>query len=328
MAAQILFKIVCPSCEAEVPIRDESRIGKKIECPKCKFRFVVEEPGHEGEAAPAPKKPAKKKSNATMLIGAGVGSVAVIVLAVVGYLMMSGGDEKKPLPKANALASANPTKTDTAATTDGAAPEKSGDTAKTDGKATDAPKAETPVVVQSEQPVPAAGTSGDITNMLPNETMSAAVINIDKLKFSTLGEQLFESKIGFRPGAFKEKMGIGIDEMVKYVRGENPEQKWSFNVIRTSKPVSIKELEKVLNFKKGSKSPIKGRAYYEIPQNDLLDNLGTALNSDLELRQAKEKKDDPVSPLGLLLRRNVENARTAIADTRRPDLGRGPGVRP
>ena len=95
MAAQVLFKIACPSCEAQVPVRDETLIGKKVECPKCKYRFVVEEPdgaGGGGVATPAKKKPAKKKSNNMLLIGGGVGALAVVVLGVVGYMLMFGGE--------------------------------------------------------------------------------------------------------------------------------------------------------------------------------------------------------------------------------------------
>ncbi|MCI0743697.1 MAG: hypothetical protein L0Y72_32095 [Gemmataceae bacterium] len=44
MAIGTSFKQQCPSCEALVPVRDGSLIGKKIECPKCKYRFVVESP--------------------------------------------------------------------------------------------------------------------------------------------------------------------------------------------------------------------------------------------------------------------------------------------
>jgi hypothetical protein len=307
MAAQILFKTTCPSCEAQVPIRDESRIGKKVECPKCKFRFVVEEPaeGLDEPAAPAKKKPAKKKSNTTLMIGAGVGTVAVLVLLVVGYFLIFGGDDsaKKPITKTNPVASNLAAKPDGTAKAETTPAEKTGDQAKADSANADAAKTDAAAApaVQSEQPIPAPGASGDITNLLPNESMSVAAINMEKLRFSTLGEQLFESKVGFRPNAFKEKLGIAIDEMVKFVRGENPEQKWSFNIIRTAKPVNIKDLEKVLQFEKGAKSPIRGRAYYKIPQNDLLDNLGTALKSDAELRKDPDKKEEPAAPLALTL---------------------------
>src|SRR5260221_9894346 len=46
MASQTQFKQQCPSCEAMVPIKDPSLVGKKVDCPKCKYRFVVEDPGN------------------------------------------------------------------------------------------------------------------------------------------------------------------------------------------------------------------------------------------------------------------------------------------
>jgi transposase-like protein len=59
-APVLSFKVVCPSCEAFVSVRDRSLIGKKIDCPKCKYRFVVEDdaktaPPAARRAAPAPK---------------------------------------------------------------------------------------------------------------------------------------------------------------------------------------------------------------------------------------------------------------------------------
>src|SRR5260221_14572694 len=44
------FKQQCPSCEAQVPIRDDGLIGRKIDCPKCKYRFTVEAPPEEDDA--------------------------------------------------------------------------------------------------------------------------------------------------------------------------------------------------------------------------------------------------------------------------------------
>jgi len=42
MATLTSFKQQCPSCEAMVPVKDKSLVGRKIDCPKCKYRFVVE----------------------------------------------------------------------------------------------------------------------------------------------------------------------------------------------------------------------------------------------------------------------------------------------
>ena len=44
MAIGTSFKRRSESCEAMVPVRDASLVGKKIECPKCKDKFMVQAP--------------------------------------------------------------------------------------------------------------------------------------------------------------------------------------------------------------------------------------------------------------------------------------------
>ena len=61
MATSASFKQQCPSCEAWVPIKDSSLIGRKIDCPKCKYRFVVEDPVAKDKKAVAAEK-AKRKT--------------------------------------------------------------------------------------------------------------------------------------------------------------------------------------------------------------------------------------------------------------------------
>src|SRR5256885_4216299 len=100
MAAQILFKVACPSCDAQIPVRDSKLVGRKVACPTCKYPFVVENPdGFEaidddapaakprkgGDDGEAPRKPKKKAPNNGMKIGLAVGGVAVVVLLVAGY---------------------------------------------------------------------------------------------------------------------------------------------------------------------------------------------------------------------------------------------------
>src|SRR3954451_11970668 len=51
------FKVQCPSCEAQVLIKNPSLVGSKVECPKCKYRFKVEAPADE------PAKDAGKKDS-------------------------------------------------------------------------------------------------------------------------------------------------------------------------------------------------------------------------------------------------------------------------
>ncbi|MBX7106158.1 MAG: hypothetical protein K1X57_18910, partial [Gemmataceae bacterium] len=298
MAAQVLFKSACPSCEALLPIRDEGMIGKKVECPKCKYKFVVEEPSGFSPAdsgnGDTPKKAKKKaKSNTPMLIGAGVGTIAIVALAGVAYLVFGGGDPPKPAPRPAPVVASN----NTPAADNPAGTQQPTDTPpKTDAPPAGATNTETPVVnVKQADPVPPAGTVGDITNLLPNDSQMIVEINLDKLRFSTFGEQMFESKVGFRPDAFKEKIGIGHDDMLKLVHAENTEQKWAFNVLRTLKPVDMKDLQKVLIMKKGPKSPINGREYWELGPNQILDNISAALKPEAEIRSRRDKSAGAMS---------------------------------
>jgi DNA-directed RNA polymerase subunit RPC12/RpoP len=91
--ANVRYSVECPSCDAAVPIRSSSMIGRKTECPKCKFRFVVPEPPEEGDAkggkAKKGNKSAAKKGNKTIVYaGAGLGVLAVVLLVVAGIFLM------------------------------------------------------------------------------------------------------------------------------------------------------------------------------------------------------------------------------------------------
>lgn len=303
MASTTTFKQSCPSCEAMVPIRDPGLIGKKVECPKCKYRFVVEEPeDFEPSTAPArggnrPRPKAKKQSgsNSTLIIGLGLGAVIVVLLVVGGIFMFGNKEDSKPKSSgSNPAVASNTTPTNPTPTP---APTDSAPAASTLGDPTQ-PGLPTQPTTWPGGPV------AEITNLLPNDSQMVLAVNMDKLRYSTLGRQAFESRYGFRPNMFKERLGIAIEDMDQYLRAENVELKWGFNVIRTKKdkPVRLEELKKVLDLKKVTKGPIKGRDYYQVPPNDLLDNLGQILQSELETKEAKApKKNMDSGPLGLVL---------------------------
>jgi len=123
MATETL-KVQCPSCDAAIAAK-QSQVGKKIECPKCKNRFLVEavagvapvEPkgsaakkppkkpvavvqeDDEQDDAPTPtKKGGKKKivaksgGNIKVLIGAGIGVLALSALLAGGVFILNGND--------------------------------------------------------------------------------------------------------------------------------------------------------------------------------------------------------------------------------------------
>ncbi len=63
MATSTSFKQECPSCEALVPIKDASLVGRKIDCPKCKFRFTVAAPAAPEETEEDAKPAKNGKAN-------------------------------------------------------------------------------------------------------------------------------------------------------------------------------------------------------------------------------------------------------------------------
>src|SRR5258708_15192102 len=72
MAASAGFKQQCPSCEAMVPIKNRTLIGKKIDCHKCKYRFVVEDPGEDEEDADEAVETSSAKGDKKKVGAAGV----------------------------------------------------------------------------------------------------------------------------------------------------------------------------------------------------------------------------------------------------------------
>src|SRR5205823_11384677 len=112
-------------------------------------------------------------------------------------------------------------------------------------------------------------------------------INMDRLRNSTLGQQAFESRVGFRPETFKTGFGLGVEEIARFIRAENFGQGWSFNVMKTHRPVTVADFQAALGLQKGPKSPIRGREYFAVAPNPLLDHLSTVLESELESREAK-----------------------------------------
>src|SRR5206468_1711968 len=113
-----------------------------------------------------------------------------------------------------------------------------------------------------------------ISNLLPNDSQSIISINMDRLRNSTLGQQAFESRVGFSPTTFKTGFGIGVEEISRFIRAEHfGGQGWSFNVMKTHRPVSLADFQGPLGLTKGPKSPIMNREYFVIAPNPLLDHL-------------------------------------------------------
>jgi hypothetical protein len=287
--AATTFKQQCPSCEAQVPIKDPKLIGRKIDCPKCKYRFVVEEPEEEAaevaavgarkngkaESAVTARRPVggkgattrggairddedgdlpeKKKSggvSTVLILGIGLGAVA-LVLVVVGILAATGvfGSGKSSTAGGSTNTGTNN-------------PGGSGDNKK-------------------EPDAPPPLQLSDATNYLPNDTESVTCARCDKVIDSPLGKAAFQTPGAFNLGAFQAKFGFPLESVTQIVSAKNTTQDWVFNVIRTSKPVTEADLTN-LNLKKVDKKV--GEYEYFLVQADL-DATSTILLSDRKPRQ-------------------------------------------
>jgi len=113
----LAITLSCPSCEKGLKVKDELA-GRKIKCPKCGSVFAV--PGVKAaidervsakKPSPAPvrkdddeeseeevpvkkKKKKKAKSNRGLLIGAAIGGLALVLIAVLFYLFWNPAKEK------------------------------------------------------------------------------------------------------------------------------------------------------------------------------------------------------------------------------------------
>jgi len=267
-------------------VKDETLIGKKLECTKCKFRFVVEAPGKsDGAKKDTPAKPKitgkeaaakakqeikqaeskqKPKSSAKMsdknkkmlMIGGGVGLVALVAIVAALFLFPKDSPPKDGKVASNRSKSRGPTGPDTKVEE------------KEENK--DIPKVEmpTPVVTKSDNVDP------DLSNRLPNDSKFVAIMNI---------KEFFDSKIAptlFKPGAFrdlgfKKTFGIPLEDIDQIMLARSaglgllPEIKlpgikksWKMAIIRSDKPFDKAYLEKSIGLTQ--EAPIEGISWSKI----------------------------------------------------------------
>ncbi len=282
MAVQSSFKQQCPSCEAMVPIRDPGLIGRKIDCPKCKYRFVVEEPADEAEdqddkpksgitnkkpaaGKPAPKrrgedddddlddKPKAKKSggSAMLIVGIGLAAVAVVALAVGGWLLF-GGDSDTPADSSSGSRASGPPSSS----------RNSGETKQDKAPEAAQTKAEFKPRLQ------------DASNLLPNETEIVFNIPAEHLiNNSAFKKAILQTPGSFNSDAFKRTWGVPATDLARVVMSLNVHKKAWFSVMQLNKPV--KEEQVVSRLKLKAETPINNLKYYLLKKP--LDSLTTAL---------------------------------------------------
>jgi hypothetical protein len=296
MATSMSFKQQCPSCEAQVPIKDKSLIGRKIDCPKCKYRFVVESPDVEEEAeeekATATKKNGKSASGkfangktATMNKGAPANGKGKPTKKAVDE---DGDEDAKPKKKSSPVLIIGIALAGVAliglvvgglfvAGVFGGGDGKQakgggGKTAGSPGVASD--EGEKPPTNPGDKKPADEGpaVTYDISNLLPNDSQAVVNYNIDKLLSSSV------KHAAFRPGAFSEQQftrtfGFPIDGVTRVVQAFSGDQKTVFSVMRTAKKYDRGKLTAGLLLEQ--QPAIKGLNYFKVKRP--LDSLGTFL---------------------------------------------------
>ena len=280
MASQTQFKQQCPSCEAMVPIKDSSLVGKKVECPKCKYRFLVEEPGEADSSAddakdtktkvktkpdaakpkagdakskgkpeaddgkPKKKKKEEKKGPPVMLIaGVGLGLVAVVGLVVGAILLFGGGDSDKS--KGSGSGGSNQQQGNSGGSSTPNRPNSpmgGGGMMMPGGNGPQGPGGtNNPAANGGNKQQPVTDHAvAAITNLLPNETQAVYSINIKKFLESSLGGGAFRSSSGFRTEMFRDGLGLPIGQMKHLVRAESLKNNWVFNVVQMFPTFTVK----------------------------------------------------------------------------------------
>jgi hypothetical protein len=279
MATTSSFKQQCPSCEAWVPIRDSSLIGRKIDCPKCRYRFVVEDPGQpadEAEEAPDPKrKRGQKKEEAAvatveelgaaekprglstkMMLMIGVGVVAVVALAGLGYLLFGGGATPPPRPNVMPAPPVPPRP-------QAAVPP------------TPAVESESAAAVPARRLVNLQQVLPQLTNMLPPDTEGLCMVQFQSLMASELGRTIFLTRGGFLESALNAKLGMSIGDIDLILHASNFSQDWKYCVVHSSKALNRNQLVSALQCKAAiGKEKILDQEYFVLEPSGWLRQLG------------------------------------------------------
>jgi hypothetical protein len=226
------FKVPCPSCEHQVPIKGEELIGTKVECPKCKYRFKVEAPagGAKADAGKGKKDDKKDKKKAAaggakskkkvMAIAAGI--LAVGVLGFAAYSFIGGGkDTSKSVPKGQGKYQppvVNP---------EDKKPEDPDKKPEDDlGKKPE---------VKKTGPAP---SDDKATNLLPPETVAVGRFDLDRVR-QTPAVVLFDRTT---LDMFRNSFGLDPDSVAVYHHAAVGDARDPFGVIRLKAPVDEKDV--------------------------------------------------------------------------------------
>ena len=179
-----------------------------------KGKGLQQRPDEEDEDDEAPVKK-KQGPSTTLVLGIGLAALAVVLLGVGGFFLFSGSDAK-------------PTKSASSAGNNNPAP-----------KEEEGPK-EAP-------PAPVLASVGEVTHLLPNDTERVFSVNVERaMRASALGQTLFNTPGGFTPALIQAKLGIPVGDISRLLNAQSQSQKWSFNVLRTSKKIDMDTVKQLV----------------------------------------------------------------------------------
>jgi prepilin-type processing-associated H-X9-DG protein len=288
------FNVPCPVCEADVPTTSAS-VGKSITCPKCKKKFPCPPNPAGGPAdeadAPAPKK-AGKKGPPTLVIGAGLGALAIAVLIGGAVFVLDGDEPAKPVAQGGPRPTPPPVQPDpqpadpTTPPKDGTGdpmPPQPGD-APPDPKTPDPKPKETPKPPAPDRPPsgprsaeakkpPRTTPLPEVTNLLPGDAASVFLVNMAQAQKTPLYAAFFDETVR---DLFHESFFFRSDLLSHVAFALSGPDREPFAVLRTDAPIDDRAMLDLMgdSLDRPKNSPIRDRYFYGLKNNPFLKAVG------------------------------------------------------
>jgi hypothetical protein len=287
-----------------VPIKDASLVGRKIDCPKCKYRFVVEEPGKNGDAEdddlPAKKDTKKAGSKEAVTAKRPVRDAAPPIKSKgkPGRRPVEEEDDDEPAggkPSKAAAAGNSSTKLYLglglalfAVLLLGVAGYLlfSSKTKKLPAQAAATPPPTPALNIQPTKPPPPPPIS-DISNLLPNDTHVVFNVPLQNLRPTLIGKSAFETPGAFNRDSILKRLGVAEEDISRLIIAGNYDRDWLYFVVQTSRPIVKNQVLNALQLVKADDSD-KDHEYY-VGDSNWLDSASLLLRSGAAA-ESKSKK--------------------------------------
>jgi hypothetical protein len=178
-----------------------------------------------------------------MLLGVGLGVVALGLLGAVGYFIFGGSDKPAP-PRASA-----PTNT----------------------SAPTPPQQQQPAA-ETKAAAPSSVSLEAVTSLLPGEVQGLCTVRMSDLPATGLGRTIF-SRGALDQHIFTERLGLVLDDIDLILQGWNFTDNWSFNVVHSAKPIDQAAVKAALHLTPAPKKILE-KEYFLAGPNPWLDELG------------------------------------------------------